>query len=53
MPEEERRNPSDKIDEMYGYELPEEEEQKGILQQMADSIRAKREKFFASAKKVV
>ena len=45
MPQQEDKvNPSEKIDEMYGYEQPEEEEEdKSIAQQMIEAIRAKRD----------
>ena len=45
MPQQEDKvNPSEKIDEMYGYENQEEvEEDKSIAQQMIEAIRAKRD----------
>jgi len=45
---------SEKIDEMYGYEEPEEEEEeKSLAQQMIEAIKARREKMFGSMKKTV
>lgn len=42
--QEDKVNPSEKIDEMYGYENQEEvEEDKSIAQQMIEAIRAKRD----------
>jgi hypothetical protein len=47
MPKEDKVNPSEKIDEMYGYEEPEEEEEeKSIAQQMIEAIKAKRDGMY-------
>jgi hypothetical protein len=48
------KTPSQRIDEAYGYEEPEEEEEeKSIAQQMIEAIKARREKMFSSMKKTV
>lgn len=46
MPEKEK-TVSDRLDESYGYEEPEEEEEsKSIAQQMIEAIKAKRDGAF-------
>ena len=52
MAEEKPKTISDKIDESYGYEEPEEEdENKSIMQQMIEAIKSKRDRAFNQGRK--
>jgi hypothetical protein len=57
MPENDERysNQLSKIDEIYGYEQPieEEEEQKSIAQQLVDAIKQRRQKAFGGIKRTI
>jgi hypothetical protein len=49
---EREKTSSEKIDEMYGIENPEEEEEpKSLAQQMISAIKSRRQKMFAPLKK--
>jgi hypothetical protein len=52
---EKERTPSEKIDEMYGNEreqLQEEEEPKSLAQQMISAIKSRKQKMFTQSKGV-
>jgi len=50
---EKERTPSEKIDEMYGNEkLEEEEEPKSLAQQMISAIKSRKQKMFTQSKGV-
>ena len=57
MPQEDERNSNQlsKIDELYGYEEPLEDEQenKSIAQQLVEAIKQRRERAFGGVKRTI